>query len=106
VTSPDHEMHQTIGRLRRDMPRHTAVLTLCDKAEKLERELIGCRSAAAATIVRHVEADKFVPDPKLSQPVRTIDERVADCPVCAARRKKEAKKKQRQRIKKTIPGQR
>lgn len=37
---------------------------------------------------------------------RTIDERVADCPVCTARRAKERKKKERQRIKKTIPGQR
>lgn len=82
---------------------------LCSGALLQPKPAEGVKSTKRAVIEKRALAterkrDTVAPPPKPQ--IRTIDERIADCPVCAARRKKETRKKQRYRVKKTIPGQR
>lgn len=123
----DARLHQITKALRRNMPRNADVVELCDKAERMERELIvfaqtgitkkpadkpmqlsGADAQAMLEQLRKDYPELFAPltNGGKGVSVRTIDERVADCPVCTARRNKDAKRKQKVRIRKTIPGQR
>lgn len=84
-------VHQCSGVLLQPKP--------VERTEPTKRAVIPKRTEA---LERKQDTKRALPKPA----VRTIDQRVADCPVCAARRAKERKKKERQRIRKTIPGQR
>lgn len=131
----DARLHQITKALRRNMPRNTDVVELCDKAERMERELIasaqagkvqdqiaplpksrskqpvqmsGADAQAMLESLRKEYPELFAPltNGGKGATVRTIDERVDDCPVCTARKKKDAKRKKRKRVVATIPGQR
>lgn len=82
-----NKLTETIGQLRRAMPRNAAVQFLCDEAEWLQSEANALKRQDAVTVTNPI-VTVTNPTPVTVTAPSDVPVTVTECPRCAAQRAK------------------